>query len=380
MTVTNGTANGHAVAQSKLFKPITVGRVNLAHRMALAPLTRFRCTESTHVPLPSVKTYYLQRCSAPGTLLVAEATQISPRHCLAPHMPGIWSQEQIDAWKPIVDDIHAKGCFVYCQIMAPGRINNKAGYPLYGASPIPLDDGPTPVEMSEQDIKDCIADFAMAARNAMAAGFDGVELHGANGYLIDQFTQDVTNQRTDSYGGSVENRSRFAVELASAVAEAVGPENLGIRLSPWNTWQGMKMADGAGLAQFSHLIGALKAVRPAYLHLVESRVINNVDTDMGESLRFAFDIWAGQSPLLVAGGYTPERALQAVDADYADAEVVVVFGRYFLSTPDLVYRVKEGIPLNPYDRKTFYTPVQDEGYIDYEFSKQYLEVEAAGAA
>lgn len=369
-------------SDSKLFEPITVGRVKLGHRMALAPLTRFRCTESTHIPLPSVKTYYLQRCSAPGTLLIAEATQISPRHCLAPNMPGIWSQEHVEAWRPITDAIHAKGCHVYCQIMAPGRTGAKDGFPLYGASPIPMpgrEDGPTPVEMTEEDIRACIADFAQAARNAMAAGFDGVELHGANGYLIDQFSQDVTNQRTDAWGGSVENRARFALEVTRAVAEAVGPENVGIRLSPWNTWQGMKMAGDGCLHQFSHTIRELKAVRPAYLHLVESRVINNEDTEAGESLDFALDIWASQSPVLVAGGYNAARARQAVDVDYVKHDVVVVFGRYFLSTPDLVYRIRKGLPLNPYDRNTFYTPVQDEGYIDYSFSAEYLQ-EAAGAA
>ncbi|KAH6675297.1 hypothetical protein F5X68DRAFT_39973 [Plectosphaerella plurivora] len=369
-------------SQSRLFEPITVGRVQLGHRMALAPLTRFRCTESTHIPLPSVKTYYLQRCSTPGTLLIAEATQISPRHCLAPNMPGIWSEEQIEAWKPITEAIHAKGCFIYCQIMAPGRAGNKEGFPLYSASTVPMpgrEDGPTPVEMTEEDIKTCIAEFAQAAKNAMAAGFDGIELHGANGYLIDQFTQDVTNQRTDAWGGSVENRSRFATEVTRAVAEAVGPENVGVRLSPWNTWQGMKMAGDGCLHQFSHLIREIKTINPAYLHLVESRVINNEDTEYGESLDFAFDIWKGQSPILVAGGFNAERARQAADVEYKAHDIIVVFGRYFLSTPDLVYRIRKGIPLNPYDRKTFYTPVQDEGYIDYAFSAEYLQ-EAAGAA
>lgn len=366
------------MASSKLFQPLQVGRCSLDHRIIMAPLTRFRADDD-HVPLPNVIEYYTQRASTPGSLLITEATHISPRHCGGPHTAGLWSPEQVAGWKKVTESVHAKGCFIYCQLIAPGRAGSLPGYPLLSSSAVAMEGGETPREMTEEEIWDCVADFKQAAANAVAAGFDGVELHGANGYLLDQFTQDVCNRRTDSWGGSVEKRSRFALEVTKACIEAVGADRVGVRLSPWNTWQSMKMEVSLAMQQFSHLIRGLRELGIAYLHLIESRVVNNVDCEKQEGLEFAFDIWKNASPVFVAGGYTPERAREAVDEEYRDHDVAVTFGRYFVSTPDLVFRVRRGLEFNKYDRDTFYTPVQSKGYTDYPFSEEFLATRAVMA-
>ena len=306
------------MAQTKLFEPLQVGHCPLQHRIVMAPLTRFRA-DASHVPLPSVIEYYTQRSSTPGSLLVSEATHISPRHCGGPNTAGIWSAEQIASWKKVTDSVHAKDCFIYCQLIAPGRAGCLDGYELLSSSAVPMEGGRTPREMSEGEIWDCISDFKQAAKNALEAGFDGVELHGANGYLIDQFTQDICNQRTDSWGGSIENRSRFAVEATKACIDAIGAERVAIRLSPWNTWQSMKMDVPLAIQQFTDLITRLKTLGISYLHLIESRVINNIDCEKQEGLEFAFDVWKNASPIFLAGGFTPERARLAVDDEYRDA-------------------------------------------------------------
>lgn len=360
------------MADSKLFQPLKVGRMTLQHRIAMAPLTRFRAS-TDHVLLPIGTEYYAQRAAEPGTLLVSEATHISPRHCAGGNSVGIWDREHIEAWKPVTKAVHERGSFLYCQLFAPGRAGCKEGYPLLSSSATPMEPGAdTPRAMTDEEIWECISDFRVAARNAIEAGFDGVELHGANGYLIDQFLQDVCNKRTDRWGGSVENRSRFAVELTKAVAEEIGADRLGVRLSPWNKWQGMKMEVPAAKAQFEDAIKRLRGLGLAYLHLTESRVVNNVDCEKEEDLDFAFEAWAGASPILVAGGIKAESVRRVVDEDYKGYDTVAVFGRYFLSTPDLVYRVRHGLAMNAYDRDTFYVPEIPKGYIDYPFSPEYL--------
>ena len=232
-----------------------------------------------------------------------------------------------------------------------------------------------PRALREDEIFEFIGDYAQAARNAIAAGFDGVEIHGANGYLVDQFTQDKVNRRTDAWGGSVEKRSRFALEVAKAVVDAVGKERVGIRLSPWSTFQGMGMEDP--VPQFSHLVRGLKELDLAYLHLVESRISGNADVEVTSKIDFAVDIWTkGEgkaTPVFVAGGFRPDSARRAVDEEYRDKDVCVVFGRYFISNPDLVFRVKEGIEFAKYDRSTFYKAMSEDGYIDCKFSKEWDE-------
>ena len=197
------------------------------------------------------------------------------------------------------------------------------------------------------------------------------EIHGANGYLVDQFTQDVSNQRTDKWGGSIENRARFGLEVAKAVTKAVGADKTGIRLSPWSTFQGMKMQDP--VPQFSYLLKGLKELKLAYVHLVESRISGNADVEPTEKCDPFIDLWADTSPILLAGGFTQQSAKKAVEKEYKDKDVAVVFGRYFIANPDLVYRVREGIEFQKYNRDTFYKAKSEEGYIDYPFSKEWKE-------
>ncbi|KAK8092268.1 FMN-linked oxidoreductase [Apiospora kogelbergensis] len=377
-------------AESKLFQPLKVGNNQLQHRLAMAPLTRFRA-DGEHVPLPMVKEYYEQRASVPGTLLVTEATFISPQAGGYPNVPGIYTPEQIRAWRDVTDAVHAKGSFIWLQLWALGRVaspdalkKENPDFKVKGASPLPEAEGKTvPEEMTEHEIQAFVRDYAQAARNAVElAGFDGVEIHSANGYLLDQFLQDVSNQRTDRYGGSVENRSRFTLEVAKACVEApgVGPERVGIRLSPWSPFQGMKMADP--VPQFTHVIQGLKQLKLAYLHVVESRIEGNVDvaeTAPAEKVTFAVEAWDNTSPVLIAGGFTADSARTVVDDEYAGRDVVVVFGRYFISTPDLPFRIQKNIDLAPYDRDTFYNAGSEKGYVDYPFSQEFLETQKVAA-
>lgn len=202
-------------------------------------------------------------------------------------------------------------------------------------------------------------------------------IHAANGYLIDQFTQDMVNKRTDGWGGSVEKRARFAIEIAKACAEAIGADKVGIRLSPFSTFQGMKMEGAALQEQFNYLVTELRKLNLSYLHLVESRISGSADGEpTADKVDFLMDLWQkgeGQTPVLLAGGFSPESAIRAVDEEYKGRDVAIVFGRYWISTPDLAYRVKKGIELTPYDRKTFYVPKEKKGYNDYPFSKEFEE-------
>ncbi|OKL63693.1 hypothetical protein UA08_00715 [Talaromyces atroroseus] len=362
------------MAESRLFKPLKIGNMEVKHRVSMAPLTRLRATED-RVPVPLMKEYYGQRASVPGTLIITEGTLISPAACGGfPNAPGIWSKDQIAAWRTITDEVHRKGCFIYCQIFAIGRaadaeLAKKEGVTIVGPSAIPIkDDAPIPRPMSIEEIKQTVQDFATASKNAISAGFDGVECHGANGYLADQFIQDVSNTRDDEYGGSVENRSRFINEIMKAVVDAIGPERVGLRLSPWSLFQGMKMENP--IPQFTDVINKASQLNLAYLHLVESRVAGGEDQEGSERLDFAYELWNG--PLLVAGGYKLATAQQLVDEEYPDKDIVVVFGRYFIANPDLVYRFKEGLDITPHNRRTFYTSVAAEGYVDYPFSPEYL--------
>lgn len=207
--------------------------------------------------------------------------------------------------------------------------------------------------------------------NAINAGFDGVECHGANGYLVDQFIQDVSNKRNDEYGGSVENRSRLLNDVIKSVVNAIGPERVGLRLSPWSTFQGMRMEDP--IPQFTDIIKKIGNFNLAYLHLIESRVAGAEDSavqNQKESLDFAYKLWNG--PLLVAGGFKPQEVHGFMNEIHPDKEIVVMFGRYFLSNPDLVYRMKKGLELNAYDRATYYVQKSVAGYLDYPFSDEYL--------
>ncbi|KAI9739299.1 MAG: hypothetical protein M1834_007512 [Cirrosporium novae-zelandiae] len=373
------------MSNSKLFTPLSVGPYKLSHRIAMAPLTRFRAT-SEHVPTPLVAEYYSQRAAVAGTLLVTEATFVSPRAAGFANIPGIWTPEQIEGWKLITSAVHKKGSYIFMQIWALGRAANPAtlkqefNLPVISSSSVPMEGGAVPRALTIPEIQSFIADFAQAAKNAIAAGFDGVEIHGANGYLIDQFIQSVANKRTDSYGGSIENRSRFAFEVTKAVVDAIGPERVGLRLSPFSTFQSMKMPADEIEPQFLHLIRSLRPLHLAYLHLVESRVAGIADVEATEKIDPFIDAWGNTSPILLAGGFKPDSARKAVDEDYKDKNVVVVFGRFFIANPDLVFRLREGLALTQYNRETFYKVESPEGYTDYPFSDKYLTSNAAAKA
>ncbi|KAI1334618.1 NADH:flavin oxidoreductase/NADH oxidase [Xylariaceae sp. FL0016] len=361
---------------SKLFEPMTLGSVKLGNRVAMAPLTRYRCDDDL-IPLPMAIEYYEQRAAVPGTLLISEATLISKSAVSRRNVPGIFTEAQIARWRDIVDAVHAKGCFIYCQLWHLGRagwpdVHQDLGTKLLSASAVPIDETrAVPEEMSEGEIWETIGDWATAAQNAIAAGFDGVEIHGANGYLVDQFLQDNCNKRTDAWGGSIEKRARFGLEVAKAVVEAIGSDRTAIRLSPFSDYQAMLMEDP--YPQFEYMVRQLKPLKLAYLHLIEARISGNDDADCGKghNVGFLIRLWNNQSPVILAGGFQPDTARKAVDETWKDFQVGIAFGRYFISNADLVFKLKESIDFVKYDRSHFYTPKLAQGYIDYPFSAQY---------
>ena len=361
---------------SNLFKPLRIGNVELKNRIVMAPLTRFRADDN-HVPLPFVAEYYAQRASVPGTLLITEATFIAPQAGGYSNVPGIYNDSQIAAWKKVTDAVHAKGSFIYLQLWALGRaadpevLKAELGAAVKSSSDVPMKGGGKPQPLTEEEIHEYIGLYAQAAKNSIAAGFDGVEIHGANGYLVDQFTQDNTNKRTDKWGGSIENRAQFGIEVAKAVVAAVGAERTGIRLSPFSEFQGMKMKEP--IPQFSYLLEKLKDLNLSYVHLVESRISGNADVEATEKVDPLLDLWGKTSPILLAGGFRPASAKRAVDEEYKDKDIAIVFGRYFITNPDLVFRVKEGVDFTPYDREKFYNKKQVDGYITWAFSKEFEE-------
>ncbi|KAL0572076.1 hypothetical protein V5O48_009894 [Marasmius crinis-equi] len=373
-----------AASESKLFQPIKLGDVKLNHRVVFAPLTRFRADDN-HVPfLPLVKEYYAQRASEPGTLLITEGTLVHPRAGGEAHVPGIWSEAQISAWKEITDAIHEKGTYVYLQLWALGRaakpekLRAEGPYPYVSASDLPMSErSESPRPLTVDEIKEYVQYYADAATNAVhKAGFDGVEIHGANGYLIEQFLKESSNRRTDLYGGSPENQSRFALEVVDAVVKAVGPRKTGLRLSPWNTWQDTGVKDP--IPTYSYLVQELKKAHPtlAYIHVVDPRIDNAAEViDPGDrSNEFIRAIWT-RGP----GGNEAEDGRRLISAGNFDLETgveladttgdLVAYGRCFLANPDLPYRLKHNIPLTPYDRTTFYIPgsLTPKGYTDYPF-------------
>lgn len=359
------------MTKSKLFEPTVIGNLKLQHRVVMAPLTRFRAIKN-HIPSDMTPEYYGQRASVPGTLLISEATFIAERAGGYPYAPGIWNEAQIQMWKKVTDVVHAKGSYIFCQLWALGRAADPAllarsNHPFVSSSDLPIPGKKVaPRPLTHREIQEYVGLYAQAARNAVAAGFDGVEVHGANGYLVDQFIQDNCNKRTDKYGGSIENRCRFALEVLEGVVNAVGQEKTAIRLSPWEQFQGMRMAQPE--PTFSHLVRAIKQSYPdfAYIHVTEPRVHSGEDREPlpGESNDFIREIWAPK-PLISAGGYNRDLAIQVADR----TDNLIAFGRMFISNPDLPLRLMKNIPLTKYNRKTFYTQGR-EGYLDYPFAEQ----------
>ncbi|KAL4901094.1 hypothetical protein BDW74DRAFT_187932 [Aspergillus multicolor] len=370
--------------ETNLFRPLKIGSIQVEHRIGMAPLTRRRATPD-RIPTPMMKEYYAQRASIPGTLLITEGTLVSAASGGGfANAPGIWRSDQIAAWKEITDEVHRRRCFIYIQLFGMGRaadvdVAKEEGIEIVGPSAIPIPhdekpDAPTPRAMGVDEIQQTVLDFVTASENAIAAGFDGVEIHGANGYLLDQFLQDTANQRDDEYGGNVENRSRLLHEVLSEVAKAIGPDRVGLRLSPWSRFQGMRMADP--IPQHIDIIDKASALGIAYLHLVESRIFGawiyeGAVDESSERLDFAYERWNG--PILVAGGYGLEKARKLVDEEYPDKQIVVMFGRHFISNPDLVFKFRQGMQLTKYQRETFYASSSAEGYVDYPFSREFEE-------
>ncbi|KZP21341.1 FMN-linked oxidoreductase [Athelia psychrophila] len=375
-------------SSQKLFEPIQIGDITLGNRVVMAPLTRFRATE-THAPGPYAAEYYSQRSVAPGTLLITEATLIGEKAGGYFGVPGIYSDEQIAGWKKVADAVHAKGSFVYLQLWALGRTadpaeiqRENASNEYIAASTIPVVSALTgknsaPRAMTVGEIQEFVSLYATAASNAVhKAGFDGVEIHGANGYLVDQFLQDVSNNRTDKYGGSVENRSRFTLEVIKAIVDAVGEKKTALRISPWSTFQGMGMTNPG--PQFTHLISTIRDLYPdfAYLHILEARVDGVVDREtVSVNLLKERDalhaLWAPR-PLITAGGYDRELGLDVAQK----TGQLVAYGRLFISNPDLVRRLKENLPLTKSNRATYYTPRDwtPTGYTDYPFAQEAVAV------
>ena len=358
----------------KLLSPEQFGEIALNNRVVMAPLTRMRAG-ADDVPGELAATYYAQRASA--GLIITEASQISPLAKGYPGTPGIYSDAQVAGWKKITDAVHAKGGKIVLQLWHVGRISHSSLHPAEGLPVAPsaiapsgkvytaawaLADYETPRALSSEEIRALIDTYRHAAEQAKRAGFDGVEVHAANGYLLDQFLQDGTNHRTDAYGGSVENRTRLLMEILQAVIGVWGSGRVGVRLSPYGTFNDMSDRDPVGL--FTYVINQLNACKLAYLHLIEPRatLAGGSDanaTDAPNAAQLFGHLFKGK--VLMAGGYNRENAEAAVQAGEAHA---VAFGRLFIANPDLPQRFEKNTALNAYDRATFYGG-DAKGYTDY---------------
>ncbi|MCO5609771.1 hypothetical protein L7F22_064003 [Adiantum nelumboides] len=360
-----------------LLTPFRMGPFQLSHRVVLAPLTR--CRSYDNVPQPHAVLYYSQRAT-PGGFLIGEATCISDTAQGYPHTPGIWTQEQVEAWKPIVQAVHDKGAFFFLQILHCGRVSNTAYQPggqppvsssnkkLSGKVRMPsgkeLGDYSEPRALKIDEIPLIVNCFRLAAKNAIAAGFDGVEIHGAHGYLLDQFMKDSINNRVDKYGGSLENRCRFPLEVVEAISKEIGPERVGIRLSPFG--EHSESADSNPEALAVYMATALSKFNILYAHYIEPRVKGNfVEVQTHDTLASARKAFRGA--FMVAGGHTRESGNEVIQSGAAD---LVVYGRWFLANPDLPRRFQLNAPLNKYIRETFYSQDSVKGYTDYPFLEE----------
>jgi N-ethylmaleimide reductase len=368
----------------KLFTPVQLGLLTLKHRVVMAPLTRSRSQQPGGIPGDMMVRYYSDRASD-GGLIIGEATNISLSARGWFGAPGLYTDQQVEGWKRVVRAIHAKKGFVFAQLWHTGRSShsdNQDGNtplsasvdPSYWEDPNQLVSAPSgwvqPSPHRALDISEIpgvVEDYRKAATRARAAGFDGVELHAGNGYLPDQFLQDGSNKRTDAYGGSIENRSRFLLEVVGAMTSVWGGDRVAVRIAPAGTWN--HMSDSNPAALFTYVAAQLNRFGLAYLHIIEPRVKGNVTINEGqgpiaaEQLRKVF-----QGKIIAAGGFEPDTAESAIEHGVADA---VAFGRYFVANPDLPLRIKEGFALTRYDRNTFYT-FDSVGYNDYPFINELV--------
>ncbi|MBI5538348.1 MAG: alkene reductase [Deltaproteobacteria bacterium] len=356
------------MADLSIFAPVTVGKMTLKNRTVMAPMTRSRA--EGNVPNVLMAEYYSQRASA--GLIVTEGTSPSPNGLGYARIPGIYSDKQVAEWKKVTDAVHARGGHIFVQLMHTGRVghplNVPAGAEVIAPSAIAapgemytdqkgMQPHPVPRAMTEDDIAKTREEFVQAANNAIKAGFDGVELHAANGYLLEQFINPHSNQRTDGYGGSIDNRIRFVLEVATAVCDAIGGDRVGIRLSPYGVNAGMAQYDETDATHLA-LVTKLASTGMLYVHVVDHSAMGA--PAVPESLKAALRK-AWPRTFIASGGYDRETAEKAVREGKGD---LVAFGRPFLSNPDLVTRLEKNLALNAPDFATFYTPGA-KGYTDY---------------
>jgi N-ethylmaleimide reductase len=366
-------------SKTTLFTPLQLGKMQLKHRVVMAPLTRSRSVQPNSIPGDLMTEYYGQRASD-GGFIIGEATNISITSRGWLGAPGLYSDDQVQGWKKVVAAVHAKGGHMFAQLWHTGRSSHvemtegatpvsASVNPSYWQNPghlVSVPSGwvqPSPHRaLSVEEIAGIVNDYREAAKRAEQAGFEGVELHSANGYLMDQFLQDGSNKRADEYGGSIENRSRFLLEVVAALVSVWGEDRVAVRIGPDGKWN--DMSDSNPRALFGYVAEQLNQFRLAYLHVIEPRVKGNVVIHEGqgpvaaEELRKMF-----HGKIVAAGGFEPDTAEAAVESGVADA---VTFGRHFISNPDLPRRIREDLPLAPYDRDTFYT-FEAHGYTDYPF-------------
>ncbi|KAI0034457.1 FMN-linked oxidoreductase [Vararia minispora EC-137] len=361
-----------------LFQPIQLGRYTLQHRVVMPALTRNRALNDHAVDERTVE-HYAARAAVPGTLLITEATFVARRNAGIPNWattPGIWSAEQIQAWKKAFNAVHAQKSVIFLQLWANGRDNDPdllalrdPSFSYTSASDVPragISRAPRP--LTHDEIQALVHDFGAAAKAAVnEAGFDGVEFHAAGGRLIDEFFKRATNLRTDEYGGSIENRSRFYLEILGEVVEAVGADRVGVKIAPWVLGSANAGKEGQDDPRpvFTYAVNETRKRHPklAYLHVLEPR-----SSDDPRANDFLRNIWAGK-PYISDGGYTRETAITRADKD---EKALVSFGRYYTSNPDLPIRLEYNIPLTPYDRASFYFDVEGShlGYNTFEFSEE----------
>jgi len=356
------------MADDILLSALPFGDATLPNRVLMAPLTRSRSQQPGDIPWALNAEYYAQRASA--GLIVSEATQISPQGKGYAFTPGIHTDEQVEGWRLVTDAVHAAGGRIFAQLWHVGRISHvdlqpdgqapvapsavKAASQTYITATSGMIDVSEPRALELEELPGIVDQYRRAAERAKAAGFDGVEIHGANGYLLDQFTRDGTNRRTDAYGGSVENRLRLPLEVATAVVDVWGPDRVGYRISPTGAFN--DMTDSDPVATFTALAGRLSDLGLVYIHVVESFAGQPRDEATPQAVREAF------SQVYIAnGGYTPDMARDRIDEGKADA---VAFGVAFLANPDLPERIARGAPLNDPDPATFYGGTA-AGYTDY---------------
>lgn len=351
-----------------LFTPTTLGKLHLKNRIVMAPMTRSRATGN--VPNELMEKYYQLRAGA--GLIITEGTSPSANGLGYARIPGMFTDEQVQAWQRVNDAVHKAGGRIFVQLMHTGRVSHPANMqadarilaPSAIAAPgemwtdsSGMQAYPVPVEMNEADIALTIAEYANSAKLAIDAGFDGVELHGANGYMIDQFLNTATNRRTDKWGGSVENRIRFAIEVARAAVAAIGADRVGMRISPYGAFNGT-VSDVKMDVMYLRLIDELNNLGLAYIHVVDHSSMGapEVSPELKARIRANF-----KGKYILSGGYDAARASADLDAQHGD---LVAFGRPFISNPDLVQKLQNGAALTAPDPGTFYTP-GEKGYTDY---------------